>query len=164
MHNKKRQRIEIRQEAKGRDRKLAETEDSMHVRLACGRVYRLISQNLADNPYYPPDSLPLKAVELTLMMCERYARYYYHLLIAVRYMSANFIALLPVCLSALAPFVCHSTSGTPLSTCAASPSPSPIAAMCVLLPFVSELVIFALLLLASIHNARAKGYGKVGGC
>lgn len=93
MHNKKRQRIEIRQEAKGRDRKLAETEDSVYVRLACGRVYRLISHNLANNPYYPSNTLPLKAVELTLMMCERYARYYYHLLIAVRYMSANFTAL-----------------------------------------------------------------------
>lgn len=86
MHNKKRQRIEIRQEAKGRDRKLAETEDSVYVRLACARVYRLISHNLANNPYYPSNTLPLKAVELTLMMCERYARYYYHLLIGVRYM------------------------------------------------------------------------------
>lgn len=92
MHNKKRQRIKIRQEAKGRDRKLAETEDSVYVRMACARVYRLISHNLVGNPY-PSNSLPLKAVELTLMMCERYARYYYHLLIAVRYMSANFTAL-----------------------------------------------------------------------
>lgn len=91
MHNKKRQRIEIRQEAKGRDRKLA--EDSVYVRLVCDRVYRVISHNLAGNPYYHSDLLPLKAVELTLMMCERYARYYYHLLIAVRYMSANFTAL-----------------------------------------------------------------------
>lgn len=149
------------------------------VRMACGRVYRLISHLWASNPYSvtrlaPPPLSSLAVEPLPLMMCERYAHYYYHLLIAVQYIichPANFAARPPlthalsVCLSAFATFcLSFNLSHTPPSHLSLTlilllpASCACLLAMCVLLPFVSELVIFALLLLTSIHNrARAGG-------